>query len=127
MLLTSLQLQLFKIFCSAQVVEKLFLWIYWKNSLSRKLLSSGKIYLHFNFLFVHKLAFVRKHLQFYAKLFAVLIAALSSVNLSKILSMYIIHDFKVSETHQRLVVELDDIQDSPESEQTERGEICQMG
>ena len=39
--------------------------------------------------------------------------------------MYIIHDFKVSETHQRLVVELDDIQDSPESEQTERGEICQ--
>ena len=39
--------------------------------------------------------------------------------------MYIIHDFKVSETHQRLVVELDDIQDSPESEQTERGKICQ--
>ena len=29
---------------------------------------------------------------------------------------------QVSDTHQRLVVELDDIQDSPESEQTERGE-----
>ena len=28
---------------------------------------------------------------------------------------------QVSDTHQRLVVELDDIQDSPESEQTERG------
>lgn len=27
---------------------------------------------------------------------------------------------QVSDTHQRLVVELDDIQDSPESEQTER-------
>ena len=35
------------------------------------------------------------------------------------------HDFQVSETHQRLVVELDDIQDSPECEQTERGKICQ--
>ena len=84
---------IFQIFRPAQVVEKLFLWIHWKNSLSRKLLSSG----------------------------------IKDAIKTKSAQMLFIANFQVSETHQRLVVELDDIQDSPECEQTERGKLFCYG